>query len=181
MSSALALGPAAWHARGVSAVEKFTEEARLRFLEGIRLYGRFEMAANKAGCTPNTVRNWMLRYPDAAKEFKAAWELAKILHGQEIVKQLEDEALHGHVEPIFDKDGNRVGERRKYETPLRAMMMKRYDADYREKTEVTHKAETGVMVVPTPVTSVAAWAELVQNAKSEAEAKAKEVEKGKES
>lgn len=162
---------------------KFDDEAtRLRFLEGIRLHGRNEMAAHKAGVSLMCIRKWQDKNPEEGKLFKQAWELAKVLHGQEIVMQLEKEAIHGHAEPIFDKDGKRVGEKIKYETSLRAMVMRRYDEGYREKTEITHKAETGVMVVPQPLTSVAAWSELVQNAKDEAAAKAaNSLEKGKES
>jgi hypothetical protein len=156
------------------------EEMRNRFLEGIRLHGRNELAAHRAGISFNAIRNWQANNPAEGKAFKELWDMARILHGQMIVEQLEREAIHGHKEPIFDKDGNRVGEKTKYETPLRAMVMKRYDADYREKTEVTHKAETGVMVVPQPVQSVAAWAELVQSAKDESAAKfAAAAEKGK--
>lgn len=173
----LALGPWAWHRTGV----KFDDEdVRLRFLEGIRLHGRNEMAAHKAGISLNSIRNWQQQHPEEGKAFKEAWDLARVLHGQDIVMQLENEAIHGHKEPIFDKDGKRVGEKVKYETALRAMVMKRYDSEYREKTEVTHKSETGVMVVPHPVASVADWANLVQSAKDEAAAKAAAQEKRKE-
>lgn len=152
---------------------------RLRFLEGIRLHGYNEMAAHKAGCTLNTVVTWIKERGEQGKEFKEMWALARILHGQEICDQLQKEAINGHVEPIFDKGGKRVGEKKRYETTLRAMVLKKYDPEFREKTEVTHKTETGVMVVPQVVPSVAAWANLVQSAKDEAAAKA--AEKGKES
>lgn len=179
----LALGSWAWHRSVVPRRSALDEEAvRLRFLEAIREHGRFELAATSISLTPNAVRSWIINNPEEGKEFKAAWDLAKILHAQDIVRQLEHEAIHGHEEPVFDKDGKRVGTKMKYETTLRAMVMRRYDSDYREKTEVTHKSETGVMVVPHPVGSVAAWAELVQSAKDAAEQRTKEAtEKGTES
>lgn len=151
---------------------KFDIDRRLRFLEKYRETGYIELSAFYAGVGKHTVNNFRkLAEPPTcdpeAIEFCDAFKLAGQLHGQEIVSTIMNQALHGHREPKFDKEGKKVGETIKFETALRKMAVQRHDKAYKDTQEVTHKSETGVMVVPTPVASVGAWAELMKNAKAE--------------
>lgn len=75
-----------------------------------------------------TAYRWRARFP----WFAEAWEAIE----DELLDDLEESALRratkGHTEPIFDKDGNKVGKRRKYETALTIFMLKaRRPARYR--------------------------------------------------
>jgi hypothetical protein len=147
---------------------------RDRFLENVQLMGYDALAAKSVGCCLKTIIDWAAEDGEDRKEFKGLWELAKILHSQEIAHKLQQEALHGHEETIYDKDGKPVGVKRKYETPLRALMLRRHDEAFREKIDVNHGLQSGVMVMPQPVQSVKEWADLVLNAKREASEKGKE-------
>jgi hypothetical protein len=152
---------------------------RARFLEHVQLTGYDALAAQYADVSLMTVTRWAKEEGKDQKEFNELWALAKLLHSQEIANKLQQEALNGHEEPIYNKDGVKVGIKKKYETPLRAMMLKRHDEAFRDKIDVNHGAQTGVMVMPQPVESVGAWAALVSKAKEEATQRALE-EKGKE-
>jgi hypothetical protein len=147
---------------------KFGDAAKVIYLETLRKFGQRASAAEVAGVSLQCVANH--RKDD--KEFAAAEELALKLRAEGIVQRLESEAVHGFFEPLFDKKGNAIlvkdhegnlvqATHRKVETTLRAMVLKRYAHEYREVSEVNHKHQGGVMVMPAPVSSVADWAKLV--------------------
>lgn len=147
---------------------KFGEAAKVIYLETLRKFGQKASAAEVAGVSMQTVS--VHRKDD--KDFAAAEELALKLRAEAIVQRLEEEAVQGFLEPLYDKKGQpimitdtdgrvRQAMHRKVETTLRAMVLKRYAHEYREVSEVNHKHQGGVMVMPTPVSSVADWAKLV--------------------
>lgn len=152
----------------MSASVKFGEAAKVIYLETLRKFGQKCSAAEVAGVSIQTVS--VHRKED--KAFAEAEELAIKLRGEGIVQRLESEAVQGFLEPLYDKKGQPImvtdadgkvhhATHRKVETTLRAMVLKRYAHEYREVSEVNHKHQGGVMVMPTPMTSVADWAKLV--------------------
>lgn len=169
-------------ARWVKGSMKFDDpEMRQRFLENVHLLGYDELAAQRTGLHYASVVRWSKMEGEDQKEFLELWKLARLLHSQEKAERLQSEAMEGHVEGIYNKDGVQVGEKRKYETPLRVAVLKRHDPAFRDAVDVTHKMETGVMVMPQPMTSVNEWADLVKKAKDEADARLAEEKKGRES
>ncbi len=167
-------------ARWQKGQRKFDDpELRQRFLENVYTLGYDELAAVRSGLHYGTVVSWSKLAGEEQNEFNEMWKLAKLLHSQEKAERLQKEALEGHEEPIYDKDGKRVGTKRKYETPLRLALLKRHDSAFKDSVDGTHKTETGVMVMPHPVSSVDAWRELVKKAKDEADARLAEEKKGR--
>jgi hypothetical protein len=156
-------------------------ELRERFLENVHLLGYDELAAVRSGLHYASVVRWAKMEGEDQKEFNELWKLAHLLHSQEKAERLQREAMEGHEEPIYDKEGKRVGTKRKYETPLRVALLKRHDAAFKDSVDITHKTDTGVMVMPQPVGSVSEWAQLVKKAKEEADARLAEEKKGRES
>jgi len=150
---------------------KFGDAAKAIYLENLREHGQKAIAAEIAGVSFETVR--LHRKDD--KEFAAAEDMALKLRSQHIVRTLEREAIEGFKEPLFDKKGLPImvtdvdgkvcqAFHRKVETPLRAMVLKRHAPEYRDQSEVTHKHQGGVLVMPTPVKSTQDWAALVAEA-----------------
>lgn len=150
---------------------KFGDAAKAIYLENLREHGQRAIAAEIAGVSPETVR---LHRKDS-KEFAAAEELALQLRSAQIVRTLEREAIDGFCEPLYDKKGQaimvtdadgkvRQAFHRKVETALRVRVLARHDPAYRDQSEVTHKHQGGVLVMPTPVKSTKDWAALVDAA-----------------
>ncbi len=121
--------------RKLKSVE-FDDDRKAIFLHALQKYGKYTMACLHAQVTVQQFELARLRDED----FADAAEMTKRLFEDHRVHQLEVEAMKGHTEPIFGANGE-VGERTRYESGLRAMILKAYDPErYREKQEieVTH-------------------------------------------
>jgi hypothetical protein len=93
---------------------------KTRFLSLFRKHRSVVKAARVMQVGRRTVYNW--REDDPL--FALAWDEIET----ELLDDLEDSALkratRGHVEPVFGKDGTKIGKRRKFETALTIFMLK---------------------------------------------------------
>lgn len=124
---------------------KFDDEMKGRFLEQILVHGKRALAAQAAGVSMQTVRNHMKIDPEFAELFDQALQE----RADRVTRQIEEEALEGFEEPIFHaKTGELLGTKRVYETPIRLAILKRYDPEYKDRSESTVVGAIGVLVAP---------------------------------
>lgn len=124
---------------------KLTDEMKDLYCERLLLHGKKMIAAKEIGVHYSSIEAHAKNDPDFAEDIQAA--LAD--RSQTIVQRLETEAMEGHVKLTYDKEtGSLIAEETKYETPLRAMMLKRFDPDYKDRSEIDINIRGGVLVVP---------------------------------
>lgn len=133
-----------WRVQLRASKVKFDDIQKTIFLEALLEHGQQALAAKAAQVCMQTVRDHKEIDPEFGELFDAVLEE----RARRIIKQLESEALNGHTQPIYDKDGNHIGDKIVYETRLREMMMKRFDDAYRDRQEIDLKGGGGVLVVP---------------------------------
>lgn len=128
------------------------DDAKQRFLMSLQKWGKKSLAAEAAGCTMATIKRHCLVDP----EFNEAYEHALEFHRENRARILESSAMEGSVEPVFGSDGQ-VGERIRYETQLRVMILKGSDRDMyedRKSIDVKHSlVQSGALVVPATLNS----------------------------
>lgn len=124
---------------------KFDDEVKGRYLEELLKHGRRYLAARAVDVTNQTVRNHLKWDPEFAELFDAA--LAE--RADRVARQIEEEALEGFEEPIFSpKTGERLGSKRVYESNIRLAILRRYDPEYKDRSEHTVTGAVGVLVAP---------------------------------
>ena len=134
---------------------KFDDEAKGRFLAAILKHGKRALAAKEALVSMQTVRNHMKWDP----EFEELFNQAMAERADRVTRQIEEEALEGFEEPIFHaKTGELLGTKKVYETPIRLAILKRYDPEYKDRSETTINGTVGVLVAPAQM-SPQAWIE----------------------
>lgn len=128
---------------------KFDDERKEIYLKKLSETGKKLLSAEAADIALCTVNEHYKNDPD----FAVQYDEALMLYSQSIVQQIETEARDGHVEKRYDKEtGNLISERKIYETPLRAMILKRNDEGYKDKTDINLTGGGGgVLVVPAEV------------------------------
>jgi hypothetical protein len=128
---------------------KFDDEMKGRYLEAIVRHGKRSLAAQEAGVSQQTVRNHIKIDPEFAEMFDAALQE----RADRITQQIEHEALEGFDEPIYSqKTGELLGTKKVYETPIRLAILKRYDPEYKDRSETTINGQVGVLVAPAQMT-----------------------------
>lgn len=128
---------------------KFDDEAKGRFLEAIVRHGKRGLAAQEVGISIQTFRNHIKIDPEFAELFDAAIQE----RADRVTAQIEEEALEGFEEPIYSqKTGELLGTKRVYETPIRLAILKRYDPEYKDRSETTISGAVGVLVAPAQMT-----------------------------
>jgi hypothetical protein len=134
-------------ARGVA----FDDTAKMAFLEALRLSGKITIACRETGVHRQTV----LRHREKDAEFEVACDLMLELHAKDIVQRLEEQAMDGFHNDVFNaKTGEIIGTKITYETPLRVALLKRFDPDgYKDRSEVDVTSGGKVIAAP-PVASM---------------------------
>ena len=155
---------------------KFDDRAKEVYLDVLARTGRKGLAAEAAGVAPQTVNNHIDNDPDFAESVEIAHET----YSNHVVSKIEREALEGHTQPIFDKDGREIGEKRIFETQLRLAMLKRFDTAYKERSEVDVNHGGGVLVAPAEMTPDE-WVEAARKMREEQEATERAAASGEES
>lgn len=124
---------------------KFDDEAKGRYLQALVCHGKRSLAAEAAGVSQQTVKNHIKIDPEFAELFNAALQE----RADRITQRIEEEALEGFDEPIFSqKTGELLGYRKVLETPIRLAILKRYDPEYKDRSETTVNGAIGVLVAP---------------------------------
>lgn len=144
-----------------------TEENRVRFLEVLRDENSVTDACEAINAGRTAVYAW--KKDDEA--FARDWDAAVKFVDEALEDSALKRAIHGHQEPIVDKDGKIVGHRTKFETALTIFMLK---ARMPEKYHLEKKANAaipagvaGVLIAPSDMTPE----EWIQAARGEAEAR----------
>ncbi len=141
-----------WRVKMRAEQVKFDDRAKGRFLEAILRHGKRALAAQAAQVTMQTVNNHVRADP----EFAELYDQALQERADRVTHQLEEEALEGYQEPIYSKDGDLVGHKQMYETPIRLAILRRYDPEYKDRTETTVHGTVGVLIAPAQM-SPQAW------------------------
>lgn len=136
---------------------KFTASLKLEFLDHLLKWGRIGLSAHYVGITHGTVIN----HREADKRFDQCCLDAISTYREIAVQTIVTQAIEGHCERKWDREGNLLSERRVYETRLREMVLKNFDPSFVEtqKQEITHQG--GAICVPMPTTDVGGWADVV--------------------
>jgi hypothetical protein len=83
-----------------------------------------EHAAREVGMSANSCY-WLRRSP-GAENFRAAWNAA-LAHGSDrLIDLAYDRVFNGSDEPVFDKNGNRVGRRMRHNDRLHMFLLRAY-------------------------------------------------------
>jgi len=110
---------------------------RALFLAALGESGELSPSAAAAGVSRSCVYDHLDRDPQFASECDAAvGRLRQQAH--ETLKRL---AVDGVPEPIFDKDGVQVGERRKYDVRALLRLIERHDRQWRAGIDIEQKVE----------------------------------------
>lgn len=143
-----------WHERFAAAAldkEKFSGDAKAKFLDHFSKFGLKGDAAKAAGVCTQTVNNHIKS--DAV--FAAAVVECKQWRADRIETQAWHVAIEGVKKPIIggpDKD-QVVAHEIVYATNILAMMMKQSNPEYKEKSEIDlNHAGGGVMLMPAGLT-----------------------------
>ena len=87
----------------------FTPQRQLDFIRALADTGCVEMAARAVGMSPKSC--YRLRNSPEGVQFATAWEAALPYAARHLLDVAFDRAIHGSDEPVFDKEGRRVGRR----------------------------------------------------------------------
>lgn len=121
---------------------KFDETARRAYLVELSMTGRLLDSARAAGVHPITPRYYRAGGELEDPRFEAAVQVALELYRESIRREVRRRAVDGWRERgIYDKDGNELGEVRKYSDRLLELEAKRLDETYREKVSVDQRTE----------------------------------------
>lgn len=125
---------------------KFDDDAKARFLEHFRQFGRMGQAAEAAGVGGNTVRSHLDKDPDFAEAFQDA----KDAYRDRVHETAYAVAVEGIDEPIIGGEfkDEVVAYKKVYATNILAMELKRVDPGYKERSEVDMNVRGGVLVAP---------------------------------
>lgn len=138
---------------------KFTAALKLEFLDHLLKWGRIGLSAHYVGITHGTV----IKHREADKRFDQCCLDAISTYREIAIQTIVTQAIEGHCERKWDREGNLLSERRVYETRLREMVLKNFDPTFVEtqKQEITHQG--GAIMVPAPTADVSNWSAVVSS------------------
>ncbi|WP_066798286.1 hypothetical protein [Sphingomonas soli] len=105
----------------------WTEEKQRRFIETLADTGMVEEAARTVGMSRQSC--YRLRRTPGAEAFARAWDAAVQQAALHLVDLAFDRAINGSDEPIFDREGRRVGRRMKTNDRLLMFLLRAHLPD----------------------------------------------------
>jgi hypothetical protein len=102
----------------------FTPQRQLDFIRALADTGCVEMAAHAVGMSPKSC--YRLRNSPQGTQFAAAWDAALPYAARRLLDLAFDRAIHGSDEPVFDKEGHRVGRRMRQNDRLLMFLLRGY-------------------------------------------------------
>lgn len=102
----------------------WTPQRQVDFIAALADTGCVEQAAREVSMS--VVSCYRLRRAPGAEGFAAAWDAAIAQAARRLVDIAFDRAIHGTDEPVFDKDGNRVGRRMRQNDRLLMFLLRAY-------------------------------------------------------
>lgn len=100
----------------------WTIERQRLFIATLADTGSVIQAASEVGMSPSSAYR-LRRLPDG-QGFATAWDIAIHNASRRLIDIAMDRVIHGSDEPIFDRDGNRVGRRVRYNDRLLMFMLR---------------------------------------------------------
>lgn len=142
----------------------FDDAAKTAWLEAFRQSGKITVACRETGVHRQTV----LRHREKDEEFEAAFDLMLELHAEAVVHRLESDALDGFHNDVFNaKTGDVIGSKLTYETPLRVAMLKRFDPNYKDRSEVDINHSGKVIAAPPRVGSIEEFQKIAEKLRAD--------------
>ena len=106
---------------------------------------------------------YRLRRAPGAEGFAAAWDAAIAQASRKLVDLAFDRAIHGSDEPVFDREGHRVGRRMRQNDRLLMFLLRAYMPErFRHAHKSERRAEEGSPPAPPPVADALLTLEPVQ-------------------
>lgn len=138
---------------------KLTASLKIEFLEHLAEWGRLGMAAEHVGVTMTCV----IEHRKSDSRFDELCLGAINYHREQTVATIIRQAIEGHPEYKFDRDGNILSVRRMFEPAIRLAILKGYAPEFIEtqKQEITHQG--GAIMVPAPTADVSNWQAVVSS------------------
>jgi hypothetical protein len=102
----------------------WTPQRQLDFIRALADMGCVEQAAREVGMSVTSC--YRLRNSPGAESFAAAWDTALAHAARKLVDLAFDRAIHGSDEPVFDKQGRRVGRRMRQNDRLLMFLLRPY-------------------------------------------------------
>jgi hypothetical protein len=136
---------------------KLTATLKIEFLEHLAEWGRIGMAAEHVGVTHSCI----IDHRKSDPRFDELCLGAINYHKEQTVATILRQAVEGHPEYKFDREGNLLSVRRMFEPAIRLAILKGYAPEFVEtqKQEITHQG--GAILVPSPTSDVSNWASVV--------------------
>ncbi len=105
----------------------WTPQRQTEFIAALADCGVVEQAASAVNMSPKSC--YRLRRAPGAGNFAAAWDAAIQQASKRLLDVAFDRAINGSDEPVFDKDGHRVGRRMKTNDRLLMFLLRAYMPD----------------------------------------------------
>lgn len=102
----------------------WTPRAQRAFIETLADSGSVTQAARVVGMSPTSC--YRLRRAPGAEEFSAAWAAAIDEASKRLVDAAFERAIVGSDEPVFDRDGNRIGSRFRQSDRMLMFLLRAY-------------------------------------------------------
>lgn len=113
----------------------WTPQRQVNFIAALADCGCVEQAAREVGMSVTSC--YRLRRSPGAESFAAAWEAALAEAARRLVDVAFERAFNGSEEPVFDKDGRRIGRRMRHNDRLLMFLMRAY---FPERFRHAHKS-----------------------------------------
>lgn len=107
-----------------SRKDGWTPERQVGFIAALADTGSVSQAAREAGMSVTSC--YRLRNSPGGENFARAWDSALAHCAQKIVDLSFERAIHGTEEPVFDRDGRRIGHRIRYDHRTAQFLMRAY-------------------------------------------------------
>ena len=105
----------------------WTPQKQRDFITALADSGCVAHAAREVSMSPKSC--YRLRRSPGAENFAAAWDAAMANAGRMLIDIAFDRAINGSEEPIFDRDGQRVGRRMRHNDRMMMFLMRAYMPD----------------------------------------------------
>lgn len=139
------------------------------YLHYVRRFGLLtHKIARLCRTTPTKVKRFIAEHP-LGKDFERAVAAAEEEYRQNVLHSLVSRAVDGYPEPIFNKNGQQIGERRRFPEAMAVRILEKMDPSYQQKSQmdVNMKKTTGVLVVQSAANTVEEWRRLASTAQTQ--------------
>lgn len=127
----------------------WTPERQRDFIAALADDGRVAHAARQVGMSENSC--YRLRRSPGGENFARAWDVARAHAALRLIDIAFDRVIDGSEEPVFDKEGNRVGRRMRQNDRLHMFLLRAYHPErFRHAhLDVRHANEPAPPQLPT--------------------------------